>query len=69
MGLQKGMKVSFEVKENEVRIKKLPSSLDWADLIKKIPVENVEIDDNGHYDPKKHLIFMIGCLMGNASRL
>lgn len=53
LGLEKGTKVSFEVKDNEIRIKKLPSALDWADLIKEIPVENVEIDENGHYDPKK----------------
>ena len=53
LGLEKGTKASFEVKDNEIRIKKLPSALDWADLIKEIPVENVEIDENGHYDPKK----------------
>lgn len=53
LGLQKGTKVSFVVKNNEVRIKKLPTALDWADLIKEIPVEDVEIDKNGHYDPKK----------------
>ena len=53
LGLEKGTKVSFEVKDNEIRIKKLPSALDWADLIKEIPVENVEINENGHYNPKK----------------
>lgn len=53
LGLQKGTKVSFEVKNNEIRIKKLPTALDWANLVKEIPVEDVEIDENGHYDPKK----------------
>ncbi|MCC4399367.1 AbrB/MazE/SpoVT family DNA-binding domain-containing protein [Limosilactobacillus reuteri] len=53
LGLEKGTEVSFEIKGNEVRIKKLPTALDWADLIKEIPVEDVEIDKNGHYDPKK----------------
>lgn len=53
LGLQKGTEVSFEVKNNEVRIKKLPTALDWANLVKEIPVEDVEIDEKGHYDPKK----------------
>ncbi len=53
LGLGKGTEVSFEVKDNEVRIKKLPTALDWSELVKEIPVEDVEIDKNGHYDPKK----------------
>ena len=44
----------IEVKDNETHIKKLPTLLDWDKLIKKIPVEDVEIDENGHYDSKKH---------------
>lgn len=31
----------------------LPTAKDWADLIKDIPVENVDIDQNGRYDAKK----------------
>lgn len=31
----------------------VPTTLDWADLVKKIPVEKVEIDEQGKYDPKK----------------
>lgn len=53
LGLNKGTKVSFVVKNNEVKIKKLPSALDWADLVSQIPEEKVEIDKNGHYNPKK----------------
>lgn len=53
LGLKKGTELSFEVKDNEIRIKKLPTALDWANLVKEIPVEDVEIDKNGHYDPKK----------------
>ena len=44
----------IEVKDNETHIKKLPTLLDWDKLIKKRPVEDVEIDENGHYDSKKH---------------
>lgn len=53
LGLQKETEVSFEVKNNEIRIKKLPTVLDWTNLVKEIPVEDVEIDENGHYNPKK----------------
>ena len=52
MGLTKGTEVSFEMKGDEVTIKKLPTALDWADLVKQIPVEDVQLDSQGHYDPK-----------------
>ncbi len=53
LGLTKGTEVSFEVKDDEIRIKKLPTALDWSDLVKQYPVEDVGIDENGHYDPEK----------------
>lgn len=53
LGLEKGSEVSFELKGDEITIKKLPTALDWADLVKQYPVEDVEIDENGRYDPKK----------------
>lgn len=53
LGLTKGTKVSFEVHNNEVTIKKMPTVLDWKNLIDQLPSENVEFDENGHYDPKK----------------
>ena len=53
LGLDKGSKVSFEVKNNEVIVKKLPTALDWANLIADLPEEKVEIDKNGRYDQKK----------------
>ncbi|MDF7672507.1 AbrB family transcriptional regulator [Lactobacillus sp. ESL0701] len=34
-------------------IKKMPTALEWADLIKGIPTEKVDIDKKGHYDAKK----------------
>lgn len=51
--LEKGSKVYFELNGGEITIKKLPTALDWADLVKQIPVEEVEFDENGHYDPKQ----------------
>ena len=53
LGLKKGSKVSFELNNGEITIKKLPTALDWANLVKQIPVEDVKIDENGYFDPKK----------------
>ena len=53
LGLKKGSKVSFELNNGEITIKKLPTTLDWANLVKQIPVEDVKIDKNGYFDPKK----------------
>lgn len=53
LGLKKGSKVSFELKNGEITIKKLPTALDWSNLVKQIPIEDVYIDENGQYDPKK----------------
>lgn len=53
LGLTKGTELSFKVEGDEITIKKLPTALDWANLVKQIPVENVEIDKEGHYNPKK----------------
>ena len=53
IGLKKGSKVSFELNNGEITIKKLPTALDWANLVKQIPIEDVNIDENGYFDPKK----------------
>ena len=53
LGLKKGSKVSFELKNGEITIKKLPTALDWSNLVKQIPVEDVKIDENGYFDPEK----------------
>ena len=53
LGLKRGSKVSFELKNGEITIKKLPTALDWAKLVEQIPVEDVNIDKNGCFDPKK----------------
>lgn len=36
---------------------KVPTEEEWAKLIKKIPVETIELDEHGHYDQKKHSDF------------
>ena len=53
LDLKRGNEVSFKLENGAITIKKLPTALDWANLVKQIPVENVDIDENGHYDPKK----------------
>lgn len=53
LGLTKGTELSFKVNGDEITIKKLPTALDWANLVKQIPIEDVEIDEHGNYDPKK----------------
>lgn len=53
LGIEKGSEVSFEVKNNEIRIKKVPTALDWSNLVDQLSEEKVEIDKDGHYDPKK----------------
>ncbi|MGX6428273.1 AbrB/MazE/SpoVT family DNA-binding domain-containing protein [Levilactobacillus yonginensis] len=39
--------------EGQMILQKLPSSLDWQELIADIPVEQVDIDEDGRYDSKK----------------
>lgn len=53
LGLDKETEISFEVKNDEICIKKLPTAIDWKELVEQIPVEDVEIDEDGHYDQKK----------------
>ena len=57
LGIKKGSEVSFEVKNDEIRIKKVPTALDWSNLVDQLPEEKVKIDKNGHYDPKKSPTF------------
>ncbi|WP_367294975.1 AbrB/MazE/SpoVT family DNA-binding domain-containing protein [Levilactobacillus yonginensis] len=39
--------------EGQMVLQKLPSSLDWQELTADIPVEQVNIDQDGYYDVKK----------------
>jgi len=38
---------------NELVLKKFPTALDWHNLITAIPNEKVDVDQSGHYNPKK----------------
>ncbi len=62
LGLQDGDQVTIDVNDNnELVLKKLPTALDWHNLITSIPNEKVDVDQNGTIIiPKKLRIFMIG---------
>ena len=68
LGLNKGSKVSFELNNGEITIKKLPTASDWANLVKQIPVEDVKIDEMVILTLKNHRISMTGWLMANRVR-
>lgn len=54
LGLQDGDQVTIDVNDNnELVLKKLPTALDWHNLITTIPNEKVDVDQNGHYNPEK----------------
>ncbi|USS92957.1 AbrB family transcriptional regulator [Fructilactobacillus ixorae] len=38
----------------------VPNEADWQKLLNRIPIENVEFDENGHYDAEKHPDFQDG---------
>ncbi|AOF48281.1 AbrB family transcriptional regulator [Tetragenococcus halophilus] len=54
LGLQDGDQVTIDVNDNnELVLKKLPTALDWHNLITTIPNEKVDVDQNDHYNPEK----------------
>lgn len=53
LGLEKGTELSFKLNGDEITIKKAPTALEWAEVLKDIPVEKVDIDEHGNYDPKQ----------------
>ncbi|NLR32618.1 AbrB/MazE/SpoVT family DNA-binding domain-containing protein [Levilactobacillus tujiorum] len=54
MGISSGDQLGVTLTDDgQLVLEKLPSSLDWKELIAGIPVEQVDIDDKRHYDPKK----------------
>lgn len=52
-GITSGTKLSFQETKDGIIVKKIPTELDWNDLLKNIPHETVEFDESGHYDPKQ----------------
>ena len=54
LNLRDGDELSLELNDsNEIILRKLPSALDWSNLIADIPIEVVDVDDEGNYDPEK----------------
>jgi len=53
LNLHEGDEVSFDIINDGLYIKKLPTSLEWSNLISDIPTEVVDFDDNGNYDKER----------------
>ena len=54
LNLRDGDELSLELNDsNEIILRKLPSALDWSHLIADIPIEVVDVDDEGNYEPEK----------------
>ena len=51
--IKKGTEVIFEDEPDGIKLKIVPTELDWEKIIDDIPVEDVKIDQNGHYNPKE----------------
>ena len=60
LNLRDGDELSLELNDsNEIILRKLPSALDWSNLIADIPNEVVDVDTEGNYDPKKENHFLV----------
>lgn len=54
LGIKNGTKVSFVInKYHEIVLKTVPTALDWSNLLRTLPHEDVKINKDGHYDPKQ----------------
>ena len=52
--IENGTQLSFTLNDDgTILVRKVPTDLDWANLLKDYPNEDVELDANGHYDPQK----------------
>ncbi|KRK34506.1 AbrB/MazE/SpoVT family DNA-binding domain-containing protein [Loigolactobacillus bifermentans] len=53
-GIQPGDKVVWHIDDhNNLTVLKEPTADEWSAVLKNIPVEVVEMDENGNYDPKQ----------------
>lgn len=54
LDLQDGDEISLMLNDaNEIILKKLPTALDWHNLVAEIPNEKVEINSKGYYNPEQ----------------
>ncbi|MDR0200246.1 MAG: AbrB/MazE/SpoVT family DNA-binding domain-containing protein [Streptococcaceae bacterium] len=54
LNISGGSEIQFLLSDNgKVTVEKLPDALDWEKILEGIPFEQVDIDENGHYDPEK----------------
>lgn len=53
LGLDENTELTATLEDDKIVIRALPTADEWADLFKNVPVEDVDVDEHGHYDPKK----------------
>lgn len=52
--IENGTQMSFTLNDDgTILVRKVPTDLDWENLLKDYPNEDVEFNANGHYDPQK----------------
>jgi len=53
LGFEADMELHLSVVDGKLVIQRAPNADEWAALFKDIPSEHIELDEHGHYDPKK----------------
>ncbi len=51
--IDENRELTATLEDDKIVLQVLPAADEWADLFKDIPVEEVDVDENGHYDPEK----------------
>lgn len=52
--INEGDQLMITMADQKLVLQKVPTDDDWAKIIKQIPSERIEFDEDGHYDPEKH---------------
>ena len=53
MNLHSGEDISMEIVNDTIVLRKIPSRLDWSNLIDHTPIETVHIGEDGSYDEEQ----------------
>lgn len=53
LGLDENTELTATLEGDKIVIRALPTADEWRELFKNVPVEDVDVDEHGHYDPEK----------------
>jgi len=53
LGFEADMELHLSIEDGKLVIQRAPTPEEWAALVENLPTEHVELDEHGHYDPKK----------------